>query len=288
MNKKESKKLYPIWDHIQNKIGEPIGLNQLAFLSNLSPWHFHRIFSKLQGESVQEHIRRLRLEKAAYELKISGYPILEIALEAGYESNEAFTKAFKRIFDQTPKQFRNRFQKEKRFVWKGDTIPEGIDLSEIYKKEISSFSIVYVRHHGPYEEFPGFDPDSQEIKSLLEFLKSQNAVPENHQWLGISQDDPEITPPDKIRFDLGVSVRDGEYLKRIKLGKQIVQGGKYLAIRYRGEYSGLPKVYSFFINHFVSEKKLILKNSPPFEIYLDPFQKKFKTMITDIYIPIQK
>ncbi|WP_318838235.1 AraC family transcriptional regulator [Leptospira yasudae] len=288
MKRREPKKLYPAWDHIQQKIGEPIGLNQLAFLSNLSPWHFHRIFSKLQGESVQEYIRRLRLEKAAYELKISSYPILEIALEAGYESNEAFTKAFKRAFQITPKEFRNRFHKEKRTVWKESAVPNGIDPDEIYKKEISSFPIVYVRHHGPYEEFPGFDPNSEEVQSLLSFLKSKNSLPENHQWIGISQDDPEITPSEKIRFDLGVSVAAGEVSNEGALGKQTVAGGKYLVVRHRGDYSKLPEVYSFLLNRFATEKKLALKNSPPFEVYLDPFRKKFEVTITDIYIPLQK
>nr|PJZ94111.1 AraC family transcriptional regulator [Leptospira ellisii] len=273
---------------MRNKIDEPIGLNQLAFLSNLSPWHFHRIFSELQGESVQGHIRRLRLEKAAYELKISSYPILEIAIQAGYESNEAFTKAFKRIFEITPKRFRDRFQKRKRPEKIQLSLPDGIDTNEIYKKEISSFPIVYVRHQGPYEEFPGFDPNSAEVKSLFSFLKSRNSIPENHQWVGISQDDPEITPAEKIRFDLGVSVSEGEYLNRIELGKQTVPGGKYLAVRYRGEYSGLPEVYSFLLNRFIPEKRIVPNNSPPFEVYLDPLRRKFGTQITDIYVPLRK
>ncbi|WP_332476287.1 AraC family transcriptional regulator [Leptospira ainlahdjerensis] len=288
MSKKESNKLYPVWDHIQKKIGEPIGLNQLAFLSNFSPWHFHRIFSKLQGESVQEHIRRLRLEKAAYELKISNYPILEIAMEAGYKSNEAFTKAFRKVFAQTPKEFRNQTRRRKYSDWKVSETPEGIDLREIYKKEIAPIKIVYVRRHGSYEEYPGPKPDSSEVKTLLDFLYSNDSSENNHQWIGVSQDDPEITVSEKIRFDLGVTIGSEEFLKTENLGKQTITGGKYCVIRHRGDYEKLPKVYSFLLNHWALDQKMILRNSPPFEVYLDPFQKKFKNRVTDIYIPIQK
>jgi AraC family transcriptional regulator len=83
-----------------------IGLNQIAFFSNYSPWHFHRIFSNFHGETIGDYIKRLRLEKSAYALKITNFPILEIAIETGYASNEAFTKAFKKQFGLTPIQFR--------------------------------------------------------------------------------------------------------------------------------------------------------------------------------------
>nr|WP_232380549.1 GyrI-like domain-containing protein [Leptospira ainlahdjerensis] len=257
-------------------------------MSNFSPWHFHRIFSKLQGESVQEHIRRLRLEKAAYELKISNYPILEIAMEAGYKSNEAFTKAFRKVFAQTPKEFRNQTRRRKYSDWKVSETPEGIDLREIYKKEIAPIKIVYVRRHGSYEEYPGPKPDSSEVKTLLDFLYSNDSSENNHQWIGVSQDDPEITVSEKIRFDLGVTIGSEEFLKTENLGKQTITGGKYCVIRHRGDYEKLPKVYSFLLNHWALDQKMILRNSPPFEVYLDPFQKKFKNRVTDIYIPIQK
>lgn len=66
-----------------------------------------------QGENVKEYMRRLRLEKAAYELKITNFPILEIAIEAGFLSHEAFSKAFKRVIGSTPNEFRKQFQKKK-------------------------------------------------------------------------------------------------------------------------------------------------------------------------------
>ena len=80
--------------HIQHHLDEAVSLDELAALAHFSPYHFHRIFRGMVGESVMEHVRRLRLERAAHRLKFSDEPITRIAFEAGYETHEAFTRAF--------------------------------------------------------------------------------------------------------------------------------------------------------------------------------------------------
>ncbi|MCG9875994.1 MAG: AraC family transcriptional regulator [Leptospiraceae bacterium] len=113
MDKKKSVALYPVWNRIEELLEEKIGLNQLAFFSNYSPWHFHRIFSNFHGETLGDYIKRLRLEKSAYALKITNYPIMEIAIECGYSSNEAYTKSFKKQFGKTPLQYRKIYSQRK-------------------------------------------------------------------------------------------------------------------------------------------------------------------------------
>lgn len=101
---------------MESKLQKPVGLNQIAFFTGYSDWHFHRVFKSIQGENLKQYTRRLRLEKAAYELKITKFPVIEIALEAGFQSQEAFTKAFKRVLGLTPSEFRKRYQKQKRIL----------------------------------------------------------------------------------------------------------------------------------------------------------------------------
>ena len=91
--------------YIQDNIDQPLSLAPLAAVANFSPFHFHRIFSAYIGESLHEHIRRVRLEKAAQKLARSAGPITEIALAAGYETPAAFTKAFKQLFGKNPTEF---------------------------------------------------------------------------------------------------------------------------------------------------------------------------------------
>ncbi|PJZ44424.1 AraC family transcriptional regulator [Leptospira brenneri] len=280
--------LYPVWNQLEGKLNEAIGLNQIAFFTGYSDWHFHRLFKSIQGENVKEYIRRLRLEKAAYELKITNFPIIEIAMEAGFLSHEAFSKAFKRVMGLTPSEFRKKYQRKKVSPNKRNlTIPDGISKFGFQKKLISSFSIIYVRHIGTYEELPGPIPGSKEVKQIQSLIQKWNSTNANHKWIGISQDDPEISPKGKIRFDLGITVGPISNQLPDGFGIQSIVGGKYLQIRYQGKYQGLPKVYDWLINEYPKTTTLKIKNQPPWECYLNPSEKEDDKHITDIYLPIE-
>ena len=92
--------------HIQNHLDASLALDELADVAHFSPFHFHRIFRGMIGESVKEHVRRLRLERAAHRLRFTGQPVTEIAFDAGYQQHEAFTRAFRAMFEQSPTEFR--------------------------------------------------------------------------------------------------------------------------------------------------------------------------------------
>src|ERR1044072_5559755 len=93
--------------HIQTHLEGDLSLDVLAKRVGFSAYHFHRIFREILGEPVKEYVRRLRVERAAYRLKISEETILKIALDAGFKTHESFTRAFHRQFGITPNQFRS-------------------------------------------------------------------------------------------------------------------------------------------------------------------------------------
>src|SRR6202142_397569 len=92
--------------HIQQRLEEPLPLDELAGVAAFSPYHFHRIFRGMVGESVKEHVRRLRLERAAGRLRASADPITDIAFDANYQTHESFTRAFRAMFGDAPSGFR--------------------------------------------------------------------------------------------------------------------------------------------------------------------------------------
>src|SRR5271154_2017922 len=94
--------------HIQQHLDEPLPLEDLARLACLAPHHFHHVFTGMLGESLGSHVRRLRLERAASRLKLTETPVVQIAFEAGYETHEAFSRAFGKGFGVSPMQFRRR------------------------------------------------------------------------------------------------------------------------------------------------------------------------------------
>jgi len=87
---------------IHRNLDDRLPLEAYAKVAHFSPYHFHRIFRGMVGESLAEHIRRLRLERAAMRLRHTDWAIIEIALEAGYEAHEAFTRAFRALWGLQP------------------------------------------------------------------------------------------------------------------------------------------------------------------------------------------
>ena len=81
--------------HIEQNLDSRTDLDELARIACFSPYHFHRIFSAMVGESVAAYLRRLLLERAAIQLEYSMEPVTQIALCAGYESVDAFSRAFR-------------------------------------------------------------------------------------------------------------------------------------------------------------------------------------------------
>lgn len=84
-------------EFIRNNLDEELTLEKLSCEVHYSPFHFHRIFNAVVGESVLAHICRLRLDRAARHLKKTRWPVIRIALDAGYETSEVFCRAFKTL-----------------------------------------------------------------------------------------------------------------------------------------------------------------------------------------------
>src|SRR6185503_18854351 len=91
---------------IESRLDDPPGFRELADRAYLSPYHFHRIFRAMVGESPKELVRRLRLERAAYRLRHGTDAVVDIAVQAGYESQQAFAKAFQADYAAAPTAYR--------------------------------------------------------------------------------------------------------------------------------------------------------------------------------------
>ena len=93
-------------NYIEANLDRDISLAQVAKSTCLSQWHFQRIFKALTNETLKTYIRSRRLANALDKLLYSQSKILDIALSAGYESQESFTRAFKANFNITPHEYR--------------------------------------------------------------------------------------------------------------------------------------------------------------------------------------
>lgn len=95
---------------IERQLDHPLTLDLIAAQAGLSPYHFSRLFSARMGRSVMAHVRARRLVRGARRLSQEpDLKLVELALDCGFESQEAFTRAFKRLFGVAPGRFRTGF-----------------------------------------------------------------------------------------------------------------------------------------------------------------------------------
>ncbi len=104
-----------VMDHIESNIDRPLPLRELAQIAHFSPYHFHRIFRAMVGETLAGHVQRLRVEKAASMLVANpGKSITEIAFDVGFSGPASFAKLFRGTFGMSASRWRaggfRRFQ----------------------------------------------------------------------------------------------------------------------------------------------------------------------------------
>ncbi len=93
-------------DYIEGHLYEKLDLDKVAEAVHYSKYHLHRMFTDTVGLTIHDYVQRRQLTEAAKLLVLSDRPILEIALSAGYESQQSFTDVFKAMYKKTPNQYR--------------------------------------------------------------------------------------------------------------------------------------------------------------------------------------
>ena len=275
---------------IQRNLDEELQLEDLARVAHFSPYHFHRLFRGMVGESLKEHIRRLRLERAAMRLKHSDQSVLEIALEAGFQTHEAFTRAFRALLGCSPSQFRSsngvisntpgvHYQNG------GDmkaTLPHsGGANMQVKIERLEPQRVAFVRHVGPYHEV------GQAWEKVCARLGKEGLIGPDSRFIGVCHDDPEVTPPEKIRYDACVTV-DGDFQAEGEVGVQTLPGGEFAVVTHIGPYEKLSQTYAALFGQWLPQSGRELRSEPCLEFYLnDPEGTEPEELLTDIYAPLE-
>jgi len=110
------KQVQPVFAYAAAHLDEDLSLAALADQAGLSAFHLHRVFSTAAGETPKQFTLRLRLGRGAALLLTTENSVLDIALACGFQSHEAFCRAFRRRFQMTPSDYRARG-----FAGEGDT-----------------------------------------------------------------------------------------------------------------------------------------------------------------------
>ena len=226
--------------HIQGHLDEALDLEELAQVACFSSFHFHRVFAAMTGETIADHVRRLRLERAAMELRSGGKQVIQLALDAGYEAHAAFTRAFKTAYGVAPAEFRRATGPIAiRDAPSGVHFRPGVPLTtfntnhittkymKVITKKIKPMRVAYLRHIGPYEGVGQTWNDLTAQLSADKQLRKRSVF----QCIGIGHDNPSVTPAAELRFDACITV-DEKYVPTKPVEVQTIAGGDY---RRRGE-----------------------------------------------------
>lgn len=102
-------RLYRVCDYIAHHLDEPLTLEKLSAIASSSPYHFHRQFLAFSGQPLYRYIQWLRLRRASWRLAFNPQDkVIDIALDAGFQNPESFSRAFKTAFGKSPRQFRQQ------------------------------------------------------------------------------------------------------------------------------------------------------------------------------------
>lgn len=276
--------------HLQHQLDSAPDLNELARIASFSPYHFHRVFRGLVGESVGEHVRRLRLERAAWQLKRGAESILNVALAAGYESHEAFTRAFRSRFGTSPSDYRRETAAgvasaedahdpqavltEQRRRTMNETLEARIEEREPVR-------VAFARHVGPYAEVGGA------WQRLMMWAGPRGLCGPSMRTFGMCHDDPEVTPPERLRYDACIVV-GADFQGDGDVGAQNIAGGDYAIARHAGPYTSLSETYAALMGRWIPEQGRTMANGPCLEVYLnDPRSTPPEQLLTDVCVPLE-
>lgn len=207
-----------VLDFARRNLDKELSLNTLAEVAGFSPFHFHRVFKSLTDETVGDMVIRLRLERAAALLRSA--PELSItatAYECGFSSASVFSRAFKKQFGVTARQWdrQSPLRNSKngqvlegfpRYTVESLKTFEGHDRFNVRVRTLPAQKLAYIRIFDSYADFSRVQGA---YHRLLDWYARNVGDPSRATLYGMSQDDPEITPLRLCRFDWCLSVPDG-------------------------------------------------------------------------------
>ena len=278
-------------DHVVRHLDRPCTIEELAAEAAFSRFHFQRMFRALTGESVSELVRRLRLERAAYRLRHDSVSVMEAALDAGYDSAEAFSRAFRRGCGASPRQYCKTWPPPV-FVGPSASVryypgeervefdpPTGEVIMDVRIETFDAIRVARVRHVGPYNEVgPCF-------MRLFEWAGAVGARP--GRCFSISYDSPEVVAPESLRSDACLELHtDTSPPPGISLDS--VGEGRYAVHTHRGPYDGIVAVYQRLFSSWLPGSGEEVDDRPCMEMYLNsPLDTAPSDLLTELCLPLR-
>jgi AraC family transcriptional regulator len=283
---------------IARALDEALDLEVIAREAALSPFHFHRIFRGMVGETPVEMHRRLRLERAARQLVASDTAVVSIAFDAGYETHEAFTRAFRRAYGASPTGLREQAETSIRPLQLSLAARSGIHFPpasplvatfvtgeatmNVTIETRPALRVATVRHVGPYQRI------SEAFARLGELAGAARLLPPPRPaMIAIYHDDPDSTPPEQLRSDAGLIVPEDAALPP-GLVEHRLPAGRWARTTHEGPYDLLGDTWSRFMGDWLPKSGHRVGPGSSYELYLNtPENAAPGELRTELYLSLE-
>jgi len=286
-----------VFEYIDANLDGALTLKILADIAFFSPFHFHRVFKSITGETLNDYVIRRRIEKSASDLMHKHVSLSTIYRGYGFPDNSSFTRAFKKFYGASPTAFKkenpNKFSKIRQIESKNgqiypdfekyiciiDNLKKWILMNaKIEIKEIEKLNLAYVPSIGTRNLEATY-------QKLVRWAGPKGLLDDNTKMVTIYHDSLLVTEADKARLDACLVLTkpvavDGEFgLTSIEQGKFIVGSFEIGIDEFEKSWTGL-----FVWMHEHGYKKA---DRHPFELYHNNFNEHpEKRAKVDFYIPI--
>jgi AraC family transcriptional regulator len=273
-------RLERVFRWLADHLDEGVDLATLADVACLSPFHFHRIYHSMQGETVTETVRRLRLHRAAVELITGELPVQRVARRAGYGSQEAFTRAFKVAYGVPPARYRASFVP----IPTAGKREDAMETTMTYQatiRDTATIRVAALPHKGDYQKI------GTTFERLGALAGAQNLFSPASRSFGIYYDDISVVPREALRSDACLTAPEG-WTPEGELELREIRGGRYAVTLHVGPYAELERVYKWLYGTWLAQSGEEPADAPCIEEYLNDARTVPPTELkTEIWLPLR-
>ncbi|MBX7146081.1 MAG: AraC family transcriptional regulator [Alphaproteobacteria bacterium] len=263
-----------IYDHLN----EPLDLLKLADIACMSPYHWHRLYHALYGETIADTVKRLRLQKAATYLSHTELSPAIIAKKSGYPNLQSFTRLFKQEYGLPPAQYRKKGNHHQFQLLSKQSLSE--QNYPVIIRHVSDLKIVALNHQGSYIDI------GKAFYKLFTWLGAHDLVTTNQRMLGIYFDDPSITAEKDLKSQAAMVI-ENHFNVNPPIISSYIHGGLYAVLRYIGPYASMRAAYQWLYGQWLPQSAFETTDQPIFEEYINnPRDVSATELITDIYLPL--
>ncbi|GHB20105.1 AraC family transcriptional regulator [Pseudovibrio japonicus] len=255
-------------DYIEQNICEDLSLTQIAEAACFSPYHFHRIFKGMTGETVNQFTCRLRVEKAARRLMQNpGISITEAALDMGFASPSTFARSFQARFGMTASQWR-RDASSSEDELAGETMvlerpSSGLVANKAEVVKLEPRMVAYVRRTGNFQERPEIFGEA--FGTLMAWAGPQGLA-HGAEMMCLFHDDPQVTDVEQMRFSSCLTLNAPADTQG-EVGKMEVAGGLYACGHFVITHDQSQAAWEYMFGEWLPSSGYEPENIPVFQLY---------------------